>query len=69
MSTLAGIVSDGVNAFVNHKKQSALQKGRKHLVAGQKVTEGKIIELETQMLSVTLTSLKEIERLQTEFYN
>ena len=55
-----------MNAFVNHKKQSALQKGMKTLLARQKVTEGKITTLGTQMVSVAQTSLKEIERLQTD---
>ena len=32
VSTLTRILSDGVNAFINHKKHSALQKGMKKLL-------------------------------------
>ena len=38
VSTLAGILFDRVNAFVNHKKPSAFQKGMKRLLAREKVT-------------------------------
>ena len=66
ISTLAGILFDGVNAFVNHKKQPALQKGVKNLMPRQKVTEGKITALGTQMVSIPQTSIQEIERLHTD---
>ena len=65
-STLAGILLDGVNTFVNHKKHSVLQKSMKKLLAWKKVSEGKIAALWTQIVSITQTSLKEIERLQTD---
>ena len=58
--------SDGVHAFLNHKKCSALQKGMKKLLARWKVPEGKIKALGTEMVSKAHTSLKEIERLQTD---
>ena len=37
---------------MNHKKQSALQKGMKKVLARQKVTEGKIVALGTRMVSI-----------------
>ena len=57
---------DGVNAFVNHKKKSALQKGMKKLLAKQEVNEGKKRALGTQMVSIAQITLKEIEGLQTD---
>ena len=60
VSALDGILFDGVNAFVNHKKKSALQKGMKKLLAEEKVSEGRITALGTQMDSVAQTTLKEI---------
>ena len=66
VSILAGILFDGVNSFVNHKKQSTFQKGMKKLLARQRVTEGKITAIGTQMVSIAQISLKEIERLQTD---
>ena len=42
ISILAGILFDGVNPSVNHKKQSALQKGMKLLPARENVTEAKL---------------------------
>ena len=57
---------DGVNAFINHKKHSALQKGMKKLLIKQKVNEGKITALGTQMVSIAQTTLKEIDRLQKD---
>ena len=64
LSTLTRILFDGVNAFINHKKHSALQKGLKQLVTKQKINEGKITALGTQMVSIAQTTLKEINRLQ-----
>ena len=61
VNTLDGVSIDGVKAFVNHKKQSALQKGMKQLLVGWKVTEGKIMALSTEMVSVAQTTLKEVE--------
>ena len=55
-----------MNAFINHKKHSALQKGMKKLLTKQKVNEGKITALGTQMVSIAQTALKEIERLQKD---
>ena len=66
VSKHAGILFNGLNAFENHKNWSALQKGMKKLLARQKVTEGKITTLGTQMVSTAQTSLIEIERLQTD---
>ena len=66
VSTLARILFDGVNAFINHKKHSALQKGMKKLLTKQKVNEGKITALGTQMVSIAQTTLKEIDRLQKD---
>ena len=66
VSTHARILFNGVSAFVNHEKQSALQKGRKKLLARQKVTAGKIAALGTQMVPISQTSFKEIERLQID---
>ena len=66
VSTLARILFDAVNVFVNLKKHSALQKGMKKLLAKQKMNEGKITALETQMVSVAQTTLKEIERPQID---
>ena len=66
VSTLARILFDGVNAFINHKKHSALQKGMKKLLTKQKVNEGKITALGTQMVSIVQTTLKEIDRLQKD---
>ena len=54
-----------MNAFVNDKNHSALQKEMKKLVAKQKVKGGKITALGTQILSIAHTTLKEIERFQT----
>ena len=42
VGTVARIVFGGVNAFINHKKHSALQKGMKQLLTRQKVNEGNI---------------------------
>ena len=64
-STLSGIPFNGVNSFVNHKKQSPFQKGMKQLLERQNVTEGKMTALVTQMVSTDQITLKEIERLQT----
>ena len=64
VDTLAIILFGGVNAFINHKKHSALQKGMKQLLTKQKVNEGKITVLGTQMVSIAQTTLKEIDRLQ-----
>ena len=64
VGTLARIVFGGVNAFINHKKHSALQKGMKELLTRQKVNEGKNTALGTQMVSIAQTTLKEIDRLQ-----
>ena len=66
VSILARILFDGVNAFLNHKKHSALQKGMRKLLTKQKVNEGKITALGTQMVSIAQTTLKEIERLQKD---
>ena len=66
VSTLTRILSDGVNAFVNHKKHLALQEGMKKLLTKQKINEGKITALGTQMVSLAQTTLKEIGRLQTD---
>ena len=64
VSTLAKKMFDGVNAFINHKKHSALQERMKKLLTKQKVNEGKIRALGTRMVSTAQTTLKEIERLQ-----
>ena len=64
VGTLARIVFGGVNAFINHKKHSALQKGMKQLLTRQKVNEGKITALGTQMVSIAQTTLQEIDTLQ-----
>ena len=64
--TLARILFDEVNAFINHKKHSALQKGMKKLLTKQKVNEGKIPALGTQMVSIPQTTLKKIDRLQKD---
>ena len=66
VGTLARILFGGVNAFLNQKKHSALQKGMKHLLTKQKVNEGKITALGTQMVSIAQTTLKEIDRLQKD---
>ena len=66
VSTLTKILFDGVGAFINHKKHSALQRGMKKLLTRQKDNEGKFTALETQMLSIAQTTLKEIERLQKD---
>ena len=66
VSTLTRIIFGGVNAFINHKKHSALQKGMKHLLTKQKVNEGKIMALGTQMVSIAQTILKDIDRLQKD---
>ena len=58
------ILFDEVNSFINHKKHSALQKGINKLLTKQKINEGKITALGTQMVSISQTTLKEIERLQ-----
>ena len=62
--TLTRILFDGVNAFVNCKKHSALQKEKKKLLTKQKINEGKITDFGTQIVSIAQTTLKEIERLQ-----
>ena len=69
VSTLARLLFDGVNAFVNHKKHSALQKGMKKLLVKQKAGEGKIRALGTQMISIAQTTLKEIEKPQKDIVN
>ena len=48
VSTIAGIWFDGMSTFMNHKKQSALQKGAIKLQARQKAMEGKIKVLGTR---------------------
>ena len=53
VSTLNRILFDGVNAFVNHKKHSALQKGMKKLLTRQKINEGQITAFGTQMVAIT----------------
>ena len=40
VSTLTRILFDGVNAFINHKKHSALQEGMKKWLTKQKINEG-----------------------------
>ena len=55
-----------MNAFINHKKHSALQKGMKQLLTRQKVNEGKITALGTQMVSIAQTILIEIDGLQKD---
>ena len=57
---------DGVNAFINHKKHSALQKGMKKLLTKQKINKGKITAIGTQMVSIVQTTFKEIDRLQKD---
>ena len=64
--TLPRILFGGVNAFINHRKHSALQKGMKQLLTKQKVNEGKITALGIQMVSIAQTTLKEIDRLQKD---
>ena len=59
VGTLARIAFGGVNAFINHTKYSALQKGMKQLLTRQKNNEGKITTLRTQMVSIAQTTLKE----------
>ena len=66
VSTLTRILFDGVNAFINHKKHSALQKGMMKLLTNKKINEGKVTALGTQMVSIAQTTLKEIERLQKD---
>ena len=56
----------GVNAFINHKKHSAFQKGMKQLLTKQKVNEGKITALGIHMVSIAQTTLKDIDRLQKD---
>ena len=58
VGTLARILFGGVNDFIKHKKHSALQKGMKQLLTRQKVNEGKITALGTQMVSIAQTTLK-----------
>ena len=55
-----------MNAFINLKKPSALQKGMKQLLTKQNVNEGKITALGTHMVSIAQTILKEIDRLQID---
>ena len=55
-----------MNAFVNHKRHLALQKGMKKLLTIQNGSEGKITASETQMVSIALTTLNEIEKVQTD---
>ena len=66
VSTLTRILFDGVNVFVNHKKHSVLQNGMKKLLTKQKINAGKVTVLGTQMISIALTTLKEIERFQKD---
>ena len=66
VSTLTRILFDGVNAFINHKKHSTIQKGMTKLLTKQKVNEGTITALRTQMVSITQTTLKAIDRLQKD---
>ena len=66
VGTLARIVFGGRNAFINHKKHSALQKEMKQMLTRQKVNEGKITALGTHMVSIAQTTLKEINRLQKD---
>ena len=66
VSTPARILFDGVNTFIKHKKHSSLQKGMKKLLTKQKVNEGKITALGTQMVSIAQTTLKETDRLQKD---
>ena len=66
VSTLTRILFDGVNAFINHKEHSALQKGMKKLLNKQKITKGRISTLGIQIVSIAQTTLKEIERLQKD---
>ena len=47
---LAGILLKEVNAFVNYKKNSAPQKGKKQLVTWQKATEDRISVLGAQIV-------------------
>ena len=57
VSTPTRILFNGVNAFISHKKHSALQKGMKKLLTKQKINEAKITALETQMVSIAQTTL------------
>ena len=66
VSTLNRILFDGVNAFINHKKYSALQNEMKKLLTKEKINEGKVTALGTQIVSIAQTTLKEIERLQRD---
>ena len=66
VSTLTRILFDRENAFVNHKKHSALQEGMKRFLAKQKMNEVMITALGTQMVSIAQTTLKEIERFQDD---
>ena len=65
VSTLTRILFE-VNAFINHKKHSAFQQGMKKLLTKQKINEGKITTLGTQMVSIAQTTLNEIDRLQKD---
>ena len=64
--TLTRVLFHGVNAFVNHKRHSPLPEGMKKLLTKQKINEGKITALGTQMKSIAQTTLKEIKRLQKD---
>ena len=66
VSILTRILFDGVNALINHIKHLALQKGMMTLLTKQKINEGTITALGTQMVSIAQTTLKEIERLQKD---
>ena len=66
VNALNRILFAGVNAFINCKKHSSLQKQMKKLLTKQKINEGKIKALGSQMISIAQTTLKEIERLQKD---
>ena len=59
VSAIAATLSEWHECFCEpQKKQSTLQKGRKKLLATQKVTEGKITAVGTQIVSIAQISLK-----------
>ena len=63
ISDLISLGIQGISTYMNHRKQSKLAKGMKHLIKNQKTLTKRIMAVEDDMMSLTKATLKELEIL------
>ena len=66
ITDLISLGIQGISALLNHRKQNKLQKGMKYLLMRQEALNNKIMALEDDMMSLTKTTLSELDYLRKE---